>query len=114
MGFRPSKGRTRLAFTRRIPGLRARPGAPFAYPGPSGAFKFFSMLFSRAAPTGADEGLVAKSVPQGRLEVMTAGNLSAIENSRTAPRIQDRVSILFSRPYGTFRWCMTTQYCVLG
>jgi hypothetical protein len=69
MGFRPSKGRTRLAFTRRIPGLRARPGAPFAYPGPSGAFKFFSMLFSRAAPTGADEGLVAKSVPQGRLNL---------------------------------------------
>jgi len=71
MGFPWSKGRTRLAFARRIQVSRARPGAPFACPGLSGfgAFKFLSMLFSRAAPTGADEGLIAKSVPQGRLNL---------------------------------------------
>src|SRR5216683_6955053 len=34
---------------------------------------------------------------------------TAIDNSRSAARIQDQASITFpNRPYGTFPWCMQT------
>ena len=45
---------------------------------------------------------------------LPAGNPAQLRISDPLPRIQDRVSILFSRPCGTLRSRMTTQDCVLG
>ena len=62
----PSLGRTRLAFTRRIPGLKARPGAPFAFPGLNGLTsgqRISSAFHSQAIAVSKESGQATRSAP---------------------------------------------------
>jgi hypothetical protein len=70
--YHPSLGLTRLAFPRRIPGLKARPGAPFAFPGLNGLefgrcgdvqARISSAFHSRAIAVSMQSGQATRSGP---------------------------------------------------